>query len=45
MNTQALAPKRVNVGTNKEPIWIPLDPQPAVVQIPKRPISMSSGME
>jgi hypothetical protein len=43
MNAQALAAKRVNVGTDKEPIWIPLDIEPVVVQIPKRPISMSSG--
>lgn len=43
INAQGVAPKRINVGTNKAPIWIPLDPQPQVVQIPKRPISMSSG--
>ncbi len=43
MNTQAVAPQRVNVGTRKDPIWIVLDPQPVVVQIPKRPISMASG--
>jgi hypothetical protein len=43
VNAQTLAPKRINVGTNKEPIWIPLDIQPVVVQIPKRPISMSSS--
>ena len=43
MNAQGVAPKRINVGTHDAPIWIPLDPQPQVVQIPKRPISMSSG--
>jgi len=43
MNTQALAPQKINVGTNKNPIWIILDVEPAVVQIPKRPFSMSSN--
>jgi hypothetical protein len=45
MNPQAIAPRKVNVGTHDNPIWIIMDPQPVVVQIPKRPISMSSGME
>lgn len=46
MNTQAVAPKRINVGTYNQPIWIPLDVQSAVVQIPKRPFSMAtSGVE
>ena len=43
MNTQAVAPKRINVGTYEHPIWILLDIEPVVVQIPKRPISMASG--
>jgi hypothetical protein len=43
MNAQALAPQKINAGSYKDPIWIPLDIQPVVVQIPKRPISMSSS--
>jgi hypothetical protein len=43
MNPQAVAPKKINVGTREKPVWIPLDVQPVVVQIPKRPISMSSS--
>jgi hypothetical protein len=42
-SVEAIAPKRINVGTFKEPIWIPLDVQPMVVQVPKRPISMAPG--
>ena len=43
MSTQALAPQKINVGTFDEPIWIILDTEPVVVQIPKRPFSMSSS--
>jgi hypothetical protein len=39
----ALSPGKINVGTRENTIWIPLDTQPAVVQIPKRPISMAFG--
>jgi hypothetical protein len=43
MDVHAVAPKRINVGTHDEPVFIPFDVQPLLVQVPKRPISMSSG--
>jgi hypothetical protein len=39
----ALAPGKINVGTFEHPIWIILDVQPTLVQVPKRPISMAFG--